>query len=95
MSQGPSKRPTTVAPQAESAAVGARWFGALLLILLLTEPFLAWQREAGLIALIGLVAIGSLGSVWGPVGVLIGAALVVVALGGQRLLRGAPPAEAQ
>lgn len=92
---GTVEAPATAAPAPESAALGARWFGALLLIFLLTEPFLAWQREAGLLALIGLVAIGSLGSVWGPVGVLLGAALVGVALGGRRLLRGGPAPEAR
>ncbi|HET6422466.1 MAG TPA: BatA domain-containing protein [Planctomycetaceae bacterium] len=62
--------------QETAAAWGARWVLAALLIFLLAEPFLAWNRTAGLMVLIGLLSAGLAATIAGwP------AALVVIALG--------------
>ncbi|HET6425882.1 MAG TPA: hypothetical protein VFG20_19485, partial [Planctomycetaceae bacterium] len=62
--------------QETAAAWGARWVLAALLIFLLSEPFLAWNRTAGLMVLIGLLSAGLAATIAGwP------AALVVIAVG--------------
>jgi hypothetical protein len=58
-----------------AAAWGARWILAALLIFLLTEPFLAWDRTAGLTVFVGLLAIGLAGTMAG-----LPAAMVVTVL---------------
>ena len=56
-----------------ASAWGARWVMAALLIFLLTEPFLAWKRTAGLLVLVGLLTVGlgaTIGGLWVAIAII-------------------------
>ncbi len=61
-----------------AAALGARWVLAALLVFLLAEPFLAWNRTAGLMVLIGLMAVGITAMSLGLPAAIVVAALLAV-----------------
>ncbi len=77
-------------PGPESAAAwGARWVLAGVLLLLMIEPFLAWNRTAGMLVLLGLVATG-MAATWGGMPGAITVILAMVVLVSVQMRR--PPA---
>lgn len=78
--EAPSARETTRPGRESAAAWGARWVLAAVLLLLLAEPFLAWNRTAGMAVLAGLIVIGA-ATTWGGTPGAIAALIVSVALG--------------
>ncbi len=65
--------------QETAAAWGARWVLAAVLLLLIVEPFLAWNRTAGMSVLVGLLVIGS-AATWGGIMSAMGVVIVLAAL---------------
>ncbi|MDP1796108.1 MAG: BatA domain-containing protein [Planctomycetaceae bacterium] len=66
--------------QDTAAAWGARWVLAGVLLLLIIEPFFAWNRTAGLLVLAGLLVVGA-AATWGGLAGAITVTMVLVAIG--------------
>lgn len=76
--ESPSTREAARPGRETAASLGARWILAGVLLLLIMEPFLAWNRTAGIAVLFGVIVIG-LAATWG---VLPGAVVVIIAIVG-------------
>lgn len=83
--EAPTTRDGTTQRAETAVAVTSRWLLAVVLVLLLTEPFLAWNRNVGLMVLLTLLTIGIAGTLGGHMAAM--AAAVAVAVLGLTALR--------